>query len=151
LTHVAVCGFLARHTEADSGHRLAARLRNLRAAFLTVRQPGPARQPALSALHCIAHGRIDLILYGSVARPACRHRRTMPIRISSTNEAHHRVCAASRKKVQPQGTPLIYSASAIARRSQRRAFQAFPWPEPWSIRASLSAVTLSSAESADRR
>src|SRR5690606_35627060 len=97
LIHVAVFGFLARHTEADSAHRLAARLRNLRAAFLTVRQPGPARTPALSALHCIAHGRIDLILYGSVARPACRHRRTMPIRISSTNEAHHRVCAASRK------------------------------------------------------
>src|SRR5690606_34669129 len=42
LIHVAVFGFLARHTEADSGHRLAARLRNLRAAFLTVRQPGPA-------------------------------------------------------------------------------------------------------------
>src|SRR6185312_14754511 len=73
---VAVVRFLAIDAQPHAGHGLAPRLGDLRVALLAMREASPARQLAARALDGVVDRRVDLVLNGAVAGPACGHRKS---------------------------------------------------------------------------
>jgi hypothetical protein len=64
---------LASNAEADAMNRDSPRLGNLDPAICAVSQRRTLRQLTLNAADGVLHGRVDLILYGTVTGPTRSH------------------------------------------------------------------------------
>src|SRR5690606_26188306 len=83
----AVGRLLAVDAQPYAGHGIAARLRDLRIAFLAMLQPRTLPEPGARALDRVRHGGVDLVLHRAVASPARSHGqppRTCQVRVQGS-------------------------------------------------------------------